>query len=152
MDSLTIQLRERRDSMAVELNHIRHKLDELTAKAEVLTKQIAACDVLLGPDEAPRQKWTRISVQPTEGDGTGTLFQPPQTDAEVAIDVANKTESVFGLLRATGPGGATSTELFQKAARHGVVMPRNYIYNILGRLKDRGRVTQDGEKYYAVAS
>ncbi len=137
MTAITEHLKHRVEQTRVALEKARARLAEARAQEESLTAE-------LGAYERTYQAELR-----REGKAPTSQQQPLGKDFVGISNGSNKTEIGLAIIRAGGSHGVGPDDVSRGFKEHGHEINRNYVFNIVSRLKSQNKIEVRDGRYFA---
>jgi hypothetical protein len=138
-----IELEKRLEQIRGEFEGARQRAVEAAGVADTLRSQLSA--------------YEQIYATELQRAGQHGPIAPPAAQPVLSPDFGgegrvNKTDIAFHLISAKGPNGASVDDLEAGFKARGLVLHRNYLFNIASRLKQQGRIEQRAGRYFVKAA
>jgi sRNA-binding protein len=131
------QLKDRIEQAAKEADRARARATEAESTAQRAEQELAAYKQALAAEER-RQGKTPAKATP----------QQPSLVPGIAREQIDKTGLALSVIAAGGTHGVSADDIQLAFRNRGIDLNRNYIFNIAGRLKTRGKIDRRGGRYY----
>lgn len=138
------QLEQRVQNTKLELGAAEKRSAEVSAEVERLTSAVTAYESALAAEK-------RMRGLPADTEQPEVAPEPEATDLlghRKPTNGINKTAFVHDLLIKAGRAGLTGDDVYRALEKASLRVHRNYVYNIMGRLKLTGAAEQRDGRYY----
>jgi hypothetical protein len=132
------ELKKSIDRWTKDADRARQRALEAAAEAERLQAELLSLQHALAALERPRGKPAKVMHQPT--------LVP---DIRTHKTGRNKTDIALTIIANTGAQGINSDQLLDALSKQGLTMSKNYVFNIVSRLKSQNKIEVRGGRYYA---
>ena len=128
-----------REVIEAEIASARNDMQQATARYETWTAVLAKYNLA-----HPSKNGTQVAAIHDAAKAPGT--------GEDDDDETNKTQLVLDAVVKAHQTGVRPATVYSALRGHGVMISRNYVYSVLGRLEKRGKVQHKSKRWYATIS